>query len=160
MPDAQPDSTPRPERRPDSAGGQPAPADLLPCPIPRDATQRLVLLALRRMASQGLHDAGAAMMMLNGFGLHFRQPLVLLRAFLLELSRCSRRGIMVSPCCLAPMTADEARMIGVLATAAGNPRNAERHLRVVTGADQVRQPLSIAAAFSDALTNLGRPLVI
>lgn len=132
----------------------------LPFPLPEDAMQRTVLVAVRRMAAHGIRDAHAAMLFLNTFGPGFRQPLVLLRAFVVELAGAARRRIQLAPCCALRMTQDEARIVGILAAAASSPACAARHLRELAGGGGIDHPLSTAAAFNDAAANLGRPLVI
>ncbi len=133
---------------------------LLPLPVPTDRMQRLVLFSVRRMAAHGIRDAHAANLLFNTFGLHFRRPLVLLRAFLAEFAQCSQRRITIAPCCALRMTHDEAAMVGILASAASNPACASRHLRALAGAPDVAAALSAAAAFNDALADAGQPLVI
>lgn len=140
---------------------QPAPAaSVLPLPLPSDPAQRLVLVAIRRMASGGIRDAHAASLFLRTFGLHFRKPLVLMRAFMVETARASAGTIRVAPCCAHRMTLDEARMVGIVGSAASNPANAADHLRALTGSRDIGAPLSAAAALGDALAECGLPLVI
>lgn len=144
----------------------PGPArSCLPFPLPADATQRLVLVALRRMATHGIRDAQVSVLFLDRFGLHFRKPLVLLRAFMVDVAQSCRAAngngrIRLAPCCAARMTQDEARLVGILAAAGGNPACAARHLRDLCGAADVGAPLSTARAFNDCLAELGRPLVL
>lgn len=133
---------------------------ILPYPLPEDAMQRLALAALRRMGAHGIRDACAALLFIEAFGLHFRKPLVLARAFMVELARASCSTIRLAPCCALRMTEDEARMVGVLATAASNPSCAARHLAQLAGTEEVAAPLSAAAAFNDTLASLGQPLAI
>lgn len=140
--------------------GAPATHRLLPLPAPEDRMQRLVLFAVRRMAAHGARDAYAANLLFTDFGINFRRPLVLLRAFMIELSQTSRRTITIAPCCALRMTMDEGRIIGVLAAAAHNRIAATNHLRELTGDNAISSPLSVAAAFNNALTDLGRPLAI
>ncbi len=73
-----------------------------------------MLFAFRRMAQHGLRDAVAAERMLERYGMHYRAPLVLLRAFVLELAQSAARTIAIGHCCMPRMTADEAAMLGVL----------------------------------------------
>ena len=137
-----------------------SPETSLALPLPGDQMQRLALFALRRMAAHGIRDAHAASMMINTFGINFRRPLVLLRAFITELARCSDRTITVAPCCALRMTRDEASLVGILAVAASNPACASQHLRALAGSVEVSAPLSLAAAFNAALADAGLPLVI
>ena len=140
---------------------QPAPAaSVLPLPLPVDPAQRLVLVAVRRMASGGIRDAHAAHLFLRTFGLHFRKPLVLMRAFMVETAHASAGTIRVAPCCAHRMTLDEARMVGIVACAASNPANAADHLRELTGSRDICAPLSAAAALGDALAECGLPLAL
>jgi hypothetical protein len=135
-------------------------SDLLPLPLPAAATQRLVLRCLRRMAAHGTRDAQAALLAFDHFGIHFRRPLVLLRAFVTELAQGSGRRITLAPCCAMRMTRDEGWIVGVLATAATYPDCASHRLRLLTGGDQVASPLSLAVAFNQTLAELGRPLAL
>lgn len=130
----------------------------LPLPLPEHEDLRLVLRIVRRMAAHGLRDAQAALLAIDGFGQGFRRPLVLLRAYVAELAQISRRRITVAPSCALRMTMDEARLIGVLATAAHNPACAREHLRAITDRHDVCNPLSAALAIASALSDLGRPL--
>ena len=139
----------------------PAPQScLLPLPLPQTETQRLVLHCLRRMAAYGIHDAQAALWVFERFGLGFRRPLVLLRAFVVELAQNSQRRIQLAPCCAMRMTPDEARLIGVLAAAATSPACAHRQLRELTGGLDAPSPYSLALAFNETLAGLGRPLAL
>lgn len=140
---------------------QPAPRSCaLPLPLPQEDTQRLVLRCLRRMAAHGTRDAQAALWVFEAFGIHFRRPLVLLRAFVVEVAQVSARRISVAPCCAMRVTLDEARLIGVLAAATDNPAAAAHHLRLLTDGAEVSSPLSLAIAFSGSLAALGRPLTL
>jgi hypothetical protein len=133
---------------------------LMPLPAPEDRMQRLVLFAVRRMAANGVRDAYAANLLFSNFGLNFRRPLVLLRAFMIELSQTSKRTITIAPCCALRMTTDEGRIVSVLATAARDRMEAAKDLRELAGDNAISSPLSVAAAFNNALADLGRPLVI
>lgn len=132
----------------------------LPLAMPRDPLQRLVLVAMRRMAAHGIHDAHAAMLFLRTFGIHFRKPLILLRAFMVELAQASQRRISMAPCCAMRMTEDEGLLVGILAIAASDRVGTIRHLRFLTANGRIDHPLGTAAAFNDTLADLGRPLVI
>lgn len=134
------------------------PSCCLPLPLPEDADLRLVLRIVRRMAAHGLRDAEAALLAIDGFGHGFRRPLVLLRAFVAELAQSSHRRITMAPDCAMRMTMDEARMIGVLATAGHNPANAREHLRALTDRHDVGGPFSAVLAVASAMHDLGRPL--
>lgn len=135
-------------------------SDLLPLPLPNESNQRLALRCLRRMAAQGPRDAQAALLAIEYFGIHFRRPLVLLRAFVTELAQSSERRITLAPCCAMRMTRDEGRIVGVLATAAAYPDCARYHLQQLTGSERIASPMSLAVAFSQTLTGLGHPLAL
>lgn len=130
----------------------PPPRCPLPLPLPKDHAQRLTLRCLRRMAAHGVHDAQAALWMFEGFGLHFRRPLVLLRAFVIELAQVSRRRIQLAPYCAMRMTADESRIVALLA----DPATASRHLPDLTGGAEANSPLSLAIAYSEYLPAAAR----
>ena len=131
---------------------------LMPLPLPHEADLRLVLVILRRMAAHGLQDSRAVMLALHGWRTPFRQPLTLLRAYLVEVARASHRRIRFAPCCAQRMTLDEGRLIGVLAAARSNPTCAVRHLALLCESEEVSAPLSVARLFGEALEDLGRPL--
>jgi hypothetical protein len=125
--------------------------NLLPLALPDDRSERMVLVAMRRMAVGGIRDAHAAMVMLDLFGAHFRRPLVLLRAFMLDFARTAQRSIKLAPCCSLRMTKDEGRLIEALRLAAHHPALAEDLLARLSGSPCVCEPLSAAAVFSRAL---------
>lgn len=133
-------------------------AELLPLPAPTVQDERLLLFIVRRLAAHGLNDAHAANAMLCSFGMSYRRPLLLLRAFMMELARASHRSITVAPCCAARMTLDEGRIMAALTEAGSHHKSAARHLRHVTGEAGVFPALSAAMALSDAFKDLGRPL--
>lgn len=143
-----------------AADGRPSTLKLMPLPAPEDRMQRLALFAVRRMAAHGVRDAYAANLLFSDFGINFRRPLVLLRAFMIELSQASTRTITIAPCCALRMTEDEGRIIGVLATAASDRPAAVSKLCELTGGNAISSPLSVASAFNSAVADLGRPLVL
>lgn len=126
-------------------------ADLLPLPLPDDGTERIVLIAMRRMAAHGIRDASAAWLMLDRFGARFRRPLVLLRAFMLELAQSSQRAIKIAPCCAMRMTGDEGLILEVLRQAGSDMQSAEQALILLAATPCVCEPLSAAAVFSRAV---------
>ncbi|KRA82957.1 hypothetical protein ASD76_02400 [Altererythrobacter sp. Root672] len=121
-------------------------------PMPNDRTTRTVLFALRRMAVHGVRDANACWLMLDLFSTGFRRPLVLLRAFMLELSHASRGPIQVAPCCTPRMTEDESLILRILFGAANDLAAAEDLLVDLTRNPGVAEPLSAAAVFGRCLT--------
>ncbi|MBO9497819.1 MAG: hypothetical protein J7496_02125 [Novosphingobium sp.] len=130
---------------------RPSTANLLPFPLPESRADRMVLVAMRRMAAHGIRDAHAAMVMLDLFGARFRRPLVLLRAFMLDFARASLRSIKIAPCCSLRMTEDEGRLLEALRLAAHEPALAEDLLARLSGSPCVCEPLSAAAVFGRAL---------
>ena len=126
-------------------------ANFLPLPIPDDRSERMVLVAMRRMAAGGIRDAHAAMIMLDLFGARFRRPLVLLRAFMLDFARGAQRSIKLAPCCSLRMTEDEGKLIEALRLAPHHPALAEDLLARLSGSPCVCEPLSAAAVFGRAL---------
>lgn len=128
----------------------------LPFALPSNTQQRLALKCLRRMAAHGLRDAGAAMMVFDHFGIRFRRPLVLLRAFVADLARVSQRTITLAPCCAHRMTRDEARLLDAMFNAADNPGYAREQLRHLTQSTSVESPLSIAQALIAPMAGPGR----
>jgi hypothetical protein len=131
---------------------------ILPYAVPASPYRRLLLFGLRRMAAGGINDAHAAHAFFTGFGLTYRRPLILLRALMAEVSRISTQRLTVAPCCCPRMTEDEALLIGIIATANGDPDSAHRaltrllHVRTCLGA------LGSAQAVSAAFADCGMPL--
>lgn len=128
-------------------------AGLLPLPLPDGRLERAVLFAVRRMAAHGLRDVGAAWLMLDLYSTGFRRPLVLLRAFMLELAHAAQAPIRFAPCCALRMTRDEGLIMHVLGIARGDLDGAEQALAELTGTASVFEPLSAAAVFGRALSD-------
>lgn len=101
-------------------------AALLPHAAPACPYNRLLLFGIRRMAAGGINDAHAAHAFLTAFGLSYRRPLVLLRAFMAEVSRVSARRLMVAPFCCTRMSADERALL--TAIGAANHRADQAHI--------------------------------
>lgn len=118
---------------------------LLPYALPDRPVARIQLIAIRRMAAHGLHDAQASLLMLRWFGLDYRRKLVLLRALIHELAQISRRTIQLAPCCAGRMTADEALLIRVLEQVGADPADAASAMTELTQNDAICQPLTLAA---------------
>ena len=134
---------------------EPGSARLLPLPLPDDRIERLVLFAVRRMAAHGVRDVSAAWLMLDLCSTGFRRPLVLLRAFMLELAHAATGPIRFAPCCAPRMTEHEGLIMLTLFTAAGDLAAAEDALARLTGGGQVFEPLSAAAVFGRAVREDG-----
>jgi hypothetical protein len=132
---------------------------MLPHPAPSDQTTRMLLIAARRMAVHGLYDASAALLMVQAFGIHFRKPLVLLRAFLMETSAAASGDIRIAPCCLPRMTLQEGSMMAAIAHArapgcGGEPSDASDRAGCAGGLVTTAQALSVS------LSECGRPVVL
>lgn len=135
-------------------------ARILPHAAPQDGPSRALLVALRRMAIHGLHDASASLLMIEHFGLHFRKPLVLMRTLLMEVSQTTRQPIQIAPCCAPRMTAAENALLRALASAAQDPGLASQHLRELTKAPAIEGLLATTRALAGALQDSGRLLRI
>ena len=127
-------------------------------PLPTACTDRTVLVMMRRMGAHGLKDAQATMLAMRFFGTGFRQPLVLLRCFMMEVAHASNRNIMLSPCCARRMTRDEGLLLETLALCSANHERARQDLGEITGRDNAERALTVAQAFNTALANMGRNL--
>ena len=134
----------------------PGNACLLPLPLPDGRIERSVLFAVRRMAAHGVRDVSAAWLILDLFSTGFRRPLVLLRAFMLELAHAATGTIRVAPCCAPRMTEHEGLIMLTLFTAAGDLASAEDALAQLTGSARVFEPLSAAAVFGRAIGEQAR----
>jgi hypothetical protein len=123
----------------------------LPFVLPDGRAERASLFAVRRMAAHGLRDVSAAWLMLGCHSTGFRRPLVLLRAFMLELAHTAQAPIRFAPCCAPRMTRHEALILKVLHSAAADLEGAEQALVELTGNSRVFEPLSAAVVFSRAI---------
>lgn len=133
-------------------------AEMLPSAIPDCANRRLLLFALRRIAAGGLHDAHAALLMVDFFGQSFRRPLLLLRAFMAESSRVASRRLLVAPCCCGRATEHEQVLLDVVTSAPENPQGAHEALRELLGVRHCLGALSSAQALGQAFADYGRAL--
>ena len=129
----------------------PGAACLLPLPLPGDRIERSVLFAVRRMAAHGVRDVSAAWLILDLFSTGFRRPLVLLRAFMLELAHAATGPICVAPCCAPRMTEHEGLIMLTLFGASEDMASAEDALARLTGNTRVFEPLSAATVFGRAI---------
>lgn len=137
---------------------QPETANPLPFAAPVVEAGRLLLYVIRRMGAHGLHDAVAANVLLGVFGINYRRPLIMLRAFMAETARGADKKILISACCCARMTLDEARLVEAITTALPDPRGASLLLRQAMGTHQDLGALSAAQAVCAAFSDLGRSL--
>ena len=135
---------------------QPAIANPLPFAAPMVGTNQLLLYIVRRMGAHGLHDAAATNALLGVFGMNYRRPMIMLRAFMAETARGAEKKILIAACCCARMTIDEARLIEAIATSLDDPRGASLLLRQTMGCNQDVGALSAAQAVCTAFEDLGR----
>lgn len=133
-------------------------AGMLPFTVPESPYMRLLLYAVRRMAAGGLNDAFAAQAMIGGFGINFRRPLVLLRAFMGEAARISGKRLMVAPCCCGRMTGDEHALLASIALAEHHPDAAHQALSETVGVHDCLGLLTSAQAVAVSFADLGMPL--
>jgi len=138
----------------------PTPDRIADRPLPDGQGHRLFLYALRRMAAGGVNDAHAANALLGGFGKSYRRPLVLMRAMMLEIARASARRIIVSPCCCARMTADEAALVLATAQALEDLQGAHRRVSGLMGVDSALGAFTCIQAVAQSFADLGRPLAL
>jgi hypothetical protein len=137
---------------------QPAIVNPLPFAAPMVGTNQLLLYVIRRMGAHGLHDAAATNALLGVFGINYRRPMIMLRAFMAETARGADKKILIAACCCVRMTIDEARLIEAITTALDDPRGASLLLRRAMGCDQDIGALSAAQAVCAAFEDLGRAL--
>ncbi|MDO6415882.1 hypothetical protein Q4F19_15940 [Sphingomonas sp. BIUV-7] len=135
-------------------------AGMLPFTVPESAYARLLLYAVRRMAAGGLDDAFAAQAMIGGFGVNFRRPLVLLRAFMGESARVAGKRLMVAPCCCGRMTGDERALLSAVALAQEQPEMAHDRLAETLGVKCCVGLLTSAQAVAASFADLGMPLTL
>ena len=128
----------------------PAGRCLLPLPLPEPRTERSALFAIRRMAAHGVRDVSAAWLMIDCYSTGFRRPLVLLRAFMLELGHAANGPIRIAPCCAPRMTHDEGLIVKTLRLAASDEAAAADALSELVPRDHLCEPLSAAAVFARA----------
>ena len=133
-------------------------AGMLPFAVPDSPYARLLLYAIRRMASGGLNDAFAAQALIGGFGVNFRRPLILLRAFMGESARVAGKKLMVAPCCCGRMTGDERALISSVALAQEHPEIAHDALSETLGVKSCLGLLTSAQAVAASFADLGMPL--
>jgi hypothetical protein len=133
-------------------------ANILSDRYPEEDDGRLLLFGIRRVAAGGLNDAHAANAYLAAFGLAYRRPLILLRALMAELSRVSRRRIMIAPCCCPRTTSAEANILEAVVNAVEAPHDAHRLLCETLDVENCLGALSSAQALGQAFADLGHPL--
>jgi hypothetical protein len=130
--------------------------ELLPLPLPEGRVDRIVLICIRRMAAHGIRDAQATLIAIDAFGVNFRRPLVLIRAYIVELAQISQRSIKIAPCCAMRMTRDEGLIIGALTLAGSDLAAADQKLTSLLGNCCVGEPLSAAVMLRRTLEENAR----
>ncbi|WP_375421409.1 DUF6628 family protein [uncultured Sphingomonas sp.] len=131
---------------------------ILPHALPTCTNARIVLFAIRRMGAHGLHDAGAANLLINAFGQDFRRPLLLMRNLMADLATHASGTIAIAPCCCARMTPAEGALPTVLARVETAPDTARYLLSDLLGARRVDGVLASAAIVAAAFADAGRPI--
>ena len=125
---------------------------------PDDPAARLFLFGFRQMGANGLDDACVAHSFVTAFGKDFRRPLILLRSFMMELSRASVDRIQIAPWCCSRLTPAEAGVLSVLRHSTTNERTAGLLLADLLGTRNAAGPLASATALAMAFADLGMPL--
>ncbi len=135
-----------------------SPSAKLVASVPDCPYQRLALYAVRRMAVGGIGDALAAQALITGFGVDFRRPLTLMRAFMTELARASTRTIAVAPCCCPRVTAAEDTILAALCLAGDDPAGADARLAELLGLESCVGVTEHARALAAGFADNGMPL--
>lgn len=132
---------------------------ILPHALPACTNARIALFVIRRMGAHGLHDAGAANMLINAFGQDFRRPLLLMRNLMADLASHASGTIAIAPCCCARMTPAEDALLTILARVETAPDTACYLLSDLLGVRRSDGVLAsaavVAAAFADAGRRIG-----
>jgi hypothetical protein len=136
----------------------PVAANPLPHPLPGCANAQIALFAMRRMGAFGLADARAAHAMLRHFGVHFRRPLTLMRAFMHDMAANSAVSLQIAPCCCGRMTSAEAAMLTVLARVEDTPETARLLLGDLLALRRPDGVLASAQALARAFDDAGCPI--
>lgn len=126
-------------------------------PQPACDNARLALFAFRRMGAHGLSDAHVAQAMIGRFGSGFRRPLVLMRAFMADLSTYATGPIAIAPCCCPRITAAEQAILSVF-DVADRPERARLLLADLLGSRHVEGVMASAAAVAQAFADAGCPI--
>lgn len=123
-----------------------------------DPGARLLLFGIRQMGAHGLYDASTAHAFLIAFGQRFRQPLILLRAFMQELSAHATGPVRIAPWCCPRMTAAEAALLRVIGRVGENAFAANLLLADVLGIRDASGLLPTAHTLSRAFAELALPI--
>ena len=131
---------------------------LVPHVAPSSPYARLLLFGIRRMAAGGIGDAHAAHAFFTGFGLGYRRPLVLLRAFMSEVARLATVKLVVAPCCCPRMSEAEATLLSAVAGACASPRAAHEALTALLHVRDCLGLVTSAQAVAQSFADLRMPL--
>jgi hypothetical protein len=105
------------------------------------------------MAAGGISDAHAAHAFFTGFGLGYRRPLVLTRAFMAEVSRISAIKLIVAPCCCPRLSEAENALLAAVSGADADPQGTHdrlaRLLKVRDCLGLVTSAQAVATSFAD-----------
>jgi hypothetical protein len=132
--------------------------NIIPYDVPTGKVAKTILVAIRRMAIEGLADAHATNILISDFGLAYRRPMIFLRVMLAEISRIANRQIQIAPCCCSRMTDGEAALLLIVERARDEPHRARANLARLSGSLDCLPALSVAQALADALDDIGHPL--
>jgi len=133
-------------------------AAMLPYAVPECPYSRLLLFAVRRMAAGGLNDAHATHAFFTGFGLSYRRPVVLLRAFMAESARIASARLVVAPCCCPRMTSAEYSLLGAILVATKEPATAHIWLSSLLNVRDCLGLVTSAQAVAASFADNGMPL--
>ena len=136
----------------------PNPSTMVPHRAPESAYARLLLYGIRRLAAGGLADAHAAHAFVAGFGIGFRRPLVMLRAFMAEATRVSTVKLVVAPCCCGRMTNDEQVLIEAVTVAIDDPARTHARLSALLHVRSCLGVVTSAQAVASSFADQGMPL--
>lgn len=131
----------------------------LPALQPEAPGPRLLLFGLRQMGRHGVDDACAAHAYMTGFGVHFRRPLVLTRALVIEMSEASSQSIEIAPWCCPRVTAAESALLTALGRCEAEPRVAEKLLADMLGIRDAHGVLAVVQTLAFTFRDMGLPLV-
>lgn len=130
----------------------------LPALQPEDAGARLLLFGLRQMGAHGLNDACAGHAFVTAFGRGFQRPLLLLRAFMAEMSSRAAGPIQIAPWCCPRMTGAEATLLDVLGRVRDCPASAHMLLADLLGVRDAGSVIVTAHALANAFADAALPL--
>ena len=133
-------------------------AAMLPYAVPECPYSRLLLFGVRRIAAAGLNDAHATHAFFTGFGLSYRRPIILLRAFMAESARIASTRLMVAPCCCPRMTNAEYGLLSAILVANEEPGTAHEWLSTLLNVRDCLGLVTSAQAVAASFADNGMPL--